>query len=493
VRSVLKHFIFGQATSAIFGVTVTVILVREMSIPDYAAYAVLLGIALMIGSLSSLAIEQTSQRFLPEYLVRKEYGQLFSLTCTAVFVRSMSLFLVVLLFYIFETDIVEFFSINIAEHTFNLWLLATMLVISYRFLNVLQQVFLQHKIIKWIGIGLNALRFMAVIGQLWVYKEISLLDLVWIEIYAHSISVFLSAIYLFRAVYMMAGKKLHRLRLAYVNKRIASYIGYSFVREVLYMFSGHAMNRLVIGKYMVLSGVAAFGFAQSLMEFASRYTPSILLNNMIQPVIMGRHAEKQDDQRLLGMAEFILRLNLLMLIPLVFIVLLVGESGSNYITSGKYPDAGYYLSGLIVILIFQSRLYFLQLLASANELVQPLMHGAVIAALFLIPIIFLVYEYGVWGLIAGKLVQMFIRDRYIANYLRHRGVACDSGMIANVKLFMCALVPFVILSVLELKLDSGLMLLSIVAGYCAMFLTTVYFVMPFNVYERELVVRLLKK
>ena len=314
---------------------------------------------LLIRLMSSLAIEQTAQKYLPECLVQKDYRRLFSLTGTAVVARSTALLVVTECYYILRTNIVEFFSINDGEEIFGLWLLATVAVITYRFLNVVQQIFLQHKITKWISVALNASRLVAVLVWLGVHKEVSLPVVIWIEISANSVAVLFSSVYLFRELHRIIGDTDHHIRFLDVDARIARFAGYSYVRELLYIFTGHAMSRLVIGRFLPLLGLEVFGFAQSLMEFLSRYSPSLLLNNMIQPVVMGRHAKNKDGAQLLGMAELILKLNLFMFIPLFLVTILIGEGGSNYITNGKYPDAGAYLVGLIVDLdIPKSTLFF---------------------------------------------------------------------------------------------------------------------------------------
>ena len=112
--------------------------------------------------------------------------------------------------------------------------------------------------------------------------------------------------------------------------------------------------------------------------------------------------------------------------------------------------------------------------------------------MFLVPITFLVVKYGVWGLIGGKLLAMVIRERYVSNYLKRRGIACAIDIAANAKLLVCGVIPYVILRTLNVEFTSGAAILYLLLGYIASYLSLVYLIMPFNKYERMLFSRISK-
>ena len=90
LRSAVGHYLLGRGASAIAVLVSAVLLVRHMTVPDYAAYTAIMGIAGIVGMLSSLGIERVVTRFVPEGRLSQRARSLATLVWCTLAVRLVA-------------------------------------------------------------------------------------------------------------------------------------------------------------------------------------------------------------------------------------------------------------------------------------------------------------------------------------------------------------------------------------------------------------------
>jgi O-antigen/teichoic acid export membrane protein len=413
LRSSLMHFVLGSFVSASMGLAATLLLVRELSVPDYSAYAIFLGFCLLIGGITSFAIEHTAQRFIPELLINGIKSQVVRYVFIALAVKMAMLAVAVICLIFVSSYLVDIFSLSGYVGEFQLWLLASFFIIFFRFQAIILQIFLLHKELKWLNIISSGGRLLLIVAMIRV-GQLDLMRVVYIDLGINFSVFLLSSVALFIKLKMLPEAQYtqetdDRILLS----RVREFMSFSALREFVYLFSGHAMNRLVIGKYVQTSSMGAFGFSQSLLEFVDRYLPSVFLNNMIQPVVMAKYSQHQDSTKVFDYGNLVLKINMFILIPLMVWGLLLGAEGSLYITNNKYPEAIEFFSALVFLLLLRSHNYPLQLAAIALEKTRATLWGSVILGFSIVFAIIFVKLIGVMGIVLARGIGMLVRDWYL--------------------------------------------------------------------------------
>lgn len=186
IRSSLLHFVFGSFVSASMGLVATLLLVRELSVPDYSAYAIFLGLCLLIGGVASFAIEHTAQRFMPELLTTGSKRQVLKYIFIALIAKTGTLSIAVLILLVLINFVVEMFSLSIYVEELQIWMFACFFIIFFRFQTVILQIFLMHKELKWLNIISSGARLILIV----LLIRVEQLDLMWVVIIDFGVNAF---------------------------------------------------------------------------------------------------------------------------------------------------------------------------------------------------------------------------------------------------------------------------------------------------------------
>ena len=90
IRQSLLHFMLGKGFAAISTLLVLVIIVRELSVPEFGAYTSLHALTLIIGLISSLGIPQVLHRYLPELRTQQNYSAMYRLLSRGIALRALA-------------------------------------------------------------------------------------------------------------------------------------------------------------------------------------------------------------------------------------------------------------------------------------------------------------------------------------------------------------------------------------------------------------------
>src|SRR5690606_16824522 len=88
VRTSLAHFLLGRGVSALLGLGVAILIVRELTVREYAGYTALTGAQLLLLALCNVGMERTVPRYFPELRQRGAIRELASLCWRLLAVQS---------------------------------------------------------------------------------------------------------------------------------------------------------------------------------------------------------------------------------------------------------------------------------------------------------------------------------------------------------------------------------------------------------------------
>src|SRR3569833_3049005 len=110
VRKGVVHFLFGKGLSALTGVVILLLLVRELSVPEFAVYSVLLGFVEILSALAGLGLAHTVQRYAPELYAQHANRAFRGLVISTFWMRLAALSLAVGIAYAYAPYLAAFFN-----------------------------------------------------------------------------------------------------------------------------------------------------------------------------------------------------------------------------------------------------------------------------------------------------------------------------------------------------------------------------------------------
>lgn len=425
IRRGLIHFFVGKGGTALAGVFAAILIVRELSIAEFAQYSVLVALVEILTALSGLGLAHALLRYVPELYQEGYQASLRKLVFSALAIRTCILGLCIVLAYIFSEKI----SINIglasAVLAFQIFLITIFFRSTVQFLSQVLESTLHQGIAQLVYFVAVMTRLLGLV-YLSFQGDVSLIEVIVLEI----ISDLLSFIVVMVGVSSVVSKNntegdsieddgswvlLHL-------KKIAKFAVVGYLQHLAILPYGGHTNRLVGGNLLNVSSMANYGFAQTIYEYIKRYLPAQLLMGLIRPVIVARYCEHRNFSISAKLCEQVLQINYFF-IGLLFVPLVVaGGDGLSVLSAGKYGhESLIILIGLFAVLTLETKRQQLELLVQIVEKYQFLIYSnillasSVFAAIFFLP---------VWGAVAFPIANslgLLVANQWVKFRLRKDG------------------------------------------------------------------------
>lgn len=466
IKSALGHFLVGKPVSAAGNVLFTLLAARELPVEDYATYAVMLGLVTIVAMAFSFGIQDSVQRFAPELAVRERTRQLRRFTLGSVLARLLSTLPAAAAISLAAGPLCSTLGLGDHVHELRLWALVTVLVVLGRFMVVLLETFLMQRATKWLAIINAAMRLGGLLTCMALAAPVSLIQIVWIEGAAHLCTCALALWATLRVLAKRTRGCAPGGEEPGLLSRCVRYGAYNWLRSIVQLLGGRAVDKLVVARFSPLGATASFGFAESLYGMAERHTPSFLLWNLIAPALMGRYAADGDAARLNRTSNLLFKINLLLLGPVIAWLAIMGDTATGLLSKGKYPDAGWMLLLLMAVLVMKAHHQILFALANATERSRDLFLANIWPAAFVVPGILGIWMVGVGGLLAMRVAGQAARDVFLARRLARQGTPYTPDLRGMARLGLClaACLPLG----LATPADPGWGALLLMAGLCCL-------------------------
>jgi O-antigen/teichoic acid export membrane protein len=493
IRSSLVHFLFGKGFSAFAALFSVVLVIRELPISEYAIYATLHAMVMMLRLLTSFGINATVLRFIPDTRVEGNNRAAYTLLFGGVTLRAAFYIVVVLLLYFVAGDsIAAMLGLNGFEWAYLIYLVTGFFRVTVFFYVGALESLLWQKQAQYTVAAANILKVLLLLFLI-ESGGLTLLNVIVVELACEAI-----ALVALLATSISSWRKdpdRHAGDAAVLRRDWRRYGRFSFwayLFNLTAVLNGSAPNRIIVAAFLGPNQVALFAAVDRLAQFVKQYEPVKLLMGLFRPVLNSRYKKKSDFPVIMGLADSMFRLNLVVLAAPLIVVAVAGENVFDILTNGKYVSGYKLFIGLMGVLILGSMMLTLELLVKAVELTQIF----TLSNLVLSGSVFVAFpffdELGVWALVFANAVGHCLAIGIIIVYLTKNGFGIQFSRMDIGKIIFSTAIAIAAGTVAAGALPETWWIISvIVAGM--VFAGSLIMFLPFNQGEIDIVKRTLQR
>lgn len=495
IRRSLIHFVFGKTGSVILSILLLLVVVRVLPVQDYGIYIVMLAMLELVQLGSNLGVLPAAQRYIPEARAKNQGLALFRLVASLTAIRIATLSIVCLILYFCMPMLAQMLDAGNYVFILRFYLLVIIAEGTARYIDIVFDSLLLQGYAQVSLIIRNGLRLLGVfLLPALVGSEFSLELWVKVEFWASMIAVVFSLIQLTRYCNSVV-RKFPGDAERWTLSRIMRYVGPNYLAQIVGLLYGPDVIKIIIQKTLGAIEAGAFGFSALLIGVLQRYLPIFLLLGMLRPLFVAvpRDDAEKHRVRVNELANVVLKLSLLTLLPLVSFMLVYRHEIIYVLAGGKFPQAAEFLYFFSVWLVLQAAHFVIGLVALAFEDAISVFFGTAFASIGLAIGVLLLKVWGVSGIGWGLVLSEVVWCGTVVRLLLRKGALIQFDWIGNGKMLLVAI--FSVLTVSQLPWDSSdIIILVLLAGaVCAQFLGILFFLKPFSLAERDLINRLLPK
>lgn len=452
VRRSLLHFLWGKAFTALSSLAVLLLLVRQLSVPEYAAYVLLQAMVLVVGVFATLGVTQTALRFVPELRAQGNNRAMYRLICASLGFRGLAAGALLGLVWLAQPYLGNWFNLGVWSGLFVWYVAAGWLRLMNFYLAQLLESLLWQKSSQY-SLALTGVTKLILLVWFALADELALRDVVQVELLCEGVGALLLSGALWRGWRSDPDRK-HGARTWFAQNggRMQRYGVWGYLQTLGNALYGSAPNRLFAGRFVSVGDLGLFGFVSALADMGQRYLPTRMLQGMIRPLFFARFAQNNDFAALVQWGEFNFRVSLLLLALPGLLLLVAGEPLLYWMTAGKYGQAAYLLVAYLGVLTLESLWSQMELLAQTAEKNHLLVAGNLILSASLLLALPLVASLGLWSLVLSNAVGNMAAIAWIVSGLRREGfpVKLEWARVAK----LCAML---LLSAVAGALASGML------------------------------------
>jgi O-antigen/teichoic acid export membrane protein len=407
VRRGMRQFISGRLIQAVASLAVMLIMVRVMSVGEYALYITATALATFLGTVSIMGLDRVLTRYVPEGRLKATPARLIRFINTMNGLRLAAVGVIVLVVALGWPHLASW--INLPARGLILPVLLFAVVHAFvQFQGIVMQSLMLQAALRNATTAIWLLRIVLLLGVLWAIPPLDALLALWLTVVSEAAGWL-----------WMAGATLRHyadLRRSTESDaaRDASWPGTP--REIL-RFGWHnylmgqasfpaqpRVQQLVAAAFFPPPVVAAFGFFRNLSVQLRGYLPFQLMKNLAEPVMIGRYVQTQDFSQLNAMTTAMLKMNILLIAPLAAWLAVAGGPAIALLTGGKFADLAWLLGVLVVSLVISSQVTLLVIAANAIGLSNRLPAATITASIC--TVLLLWTQIPVFGIAALALSDM---------------------------------------------------------------------------------------
>ena len=485
VKRSLFHFLFGRAITSVISFVVAILIVRELSIPEYASYTALVGLLLILMMISGLGLERTVPKYLSEFKQKNKHIFLNKLVWILFKLRLLSLIIVLAFSYLFSDYIYSTFNIaNTEKLTLVFLSYALLFGISMHLIRTLQALLLQRVVAKGMVIEW-LIKLVLFVGVITFNNGLSLMQVFYLQLFPMLIA---NLYYIYSMRKFLMRLELTSGNFARVTPR--KMLAFSLQNYVQLLSGFHALpstGRLIAASFLTQGSVAAIGFAYALSDAFKRYLPANLFLGLIEPVVMAKYSENKSFGQVSLLTGTILKLNLFLIIPIMLWLAMNGKPIVDFISKDKYGDSVWLISAMFFILVLDSHKAMLQLICNAVDKSSVLITSNIVSYISMVLWIYLVLNFHDIGFVVGLAIVFVSRNLYIEFSLAKAGFQFKNDWFAILKIIVVSLIASEMAKYIMDTIDTNVLLETLISlvGAAIVYLVLLFLVKPFKPCERD--------
>lgn len=438
LRQGINHFLIGKVVSAGAGLAAMLLVIRSLSVSEFAEYSVLMALTELFTALAGLGISHAVLRYVPEFMAKQYRQSLRWLVGGGFGIRTTVLITATAFAWAQADDIAPFIGVDPKRDVLVLFLFVVLFRSTSHFLSqVLESILSQG----WIQFAFSLNAVTRLIGMMWLYLggEVGIREVVLVE----GISDFLCMCILAGATYFKvwlsgdacANSNDDRLWFTGRLPAILRFACSGYLQHLAGLPFGGNTNRMVGGALFPSTTMASYGFAQSLYEYVKRYLPAQLFVGLIRPVMVARFSSDNDFPAAAKTGDRVIQVNLIILSVIFSVIIVGGEKLTYFISGGKYGlDSLVLLLSLLVVLVLESYRMMLEMIIHVIERYQILIFSNLLLAASVFPGI---YFYPLLGAVALPLfnaLALVLANAFVIRRLRSEGFMVPTNWTALVQM-----------------------------------------------------------
>jgi O-antigen/teichoic acid export membrane protein len=434
VRRGLYHFLLGKVVSSIAGFGAMVLVVRSLSIVDFAHYSILIALVEYLAAFSAVGLAHVVIRYVPELYMKGYSHSLRSLLQSVTAIRAVVLLGIALLGYWLSAFIVPWIGMEGASKAFEAFLVVAVVRSTGHFFSQILESTLHQGVVQ---IAFSLASIGRLVGMMYLHGrgDVQLVEIIWVEAITDAIATTIMAgavVFVARSNRETDEVEGDRNWVSANFRAISKFAYHGYIQHLAGLPFGSNTNRLIGGYFLSASAMANFGFAQSLYEYLKRYLPAQLLVGLIRPVLIAKYSIKKDFSVASSICENIFIINLALIGGGVVCMLVAGPNLMHVISAGKYvDDATFIFLALLTVLLLETNRLQLELLVQTVERYEILIFSNVVLAASVGLGILLVGWLGAAAFPMGNALGLVVANQMVNSRLGRLGYfyAHDWGVI----------------------------------------------------------------
>lgn len=369
VKRGLWHFMLGKGVSSVAGFAAMVLVVRGLTIDEFAAYSVLVALVEVFTAVSGLGLSHVVLRYVPELFNRARLVVLSKLMRVVLVLRTSVLVVALAAAALVSDRLAGWLGLENHLAALQLFLLVVGLRTTSHFLSQVMDSTLHQGISQ---IAFSSAAVLRCAGMAWLIQtgHPSLLDVIALEATCDALACVILLFGLARLLAVKNGAATEPTDdwLKANTKQLSRFAMTAYLQHLATLPFGGNTNRLVGGVLFGERMMAGFGFALSLYDYVKRYLPTQLLVGVIRPVIVARYTADGNFQRVAMLCEKSFQVNLSLLLIITTPLIVAGTEILSTISAGKYgQDSAWILLALMALLALETRRVLLEVQAQTVE------------------------------------------------------------------------------------------------------------------------------
>lgn len=349
-RRALRAFVAGRAAQGLATAGLTLLTVRWLAPAEYGAYMLMWGAIELAVPLTSLGLLPAMQQFLPRLAQSGTAADYRRLVALVEWLRHGLILAVALMLAVVWPVTAQWLGLPAADPTM-VWLFCALLVaaLGARFAAEMMEALLEQRDAQFSRALQPALRLLGLVG-LWLSNALGLLSLLVLDLVVSVLVWGVAQFWLRRSLLRHTPSGTETLD----RRNLLRFAGYMSVAQLLQALGSDGALRLAVGRVLGVEAAGVFAFLQQLVMIGNRYLPSMLLANMVRPMLIARHQEGRRSEVAVGFG-LLWKVNLVLTLMLLSAVLVGGDALLALISSGRVAQGGWPMAFLTLGLFFNAQ------------------------------------------------------------------------------------------------------------------------------------------
>lgn len=420
----LQRFLMGRAATGVLGLLFFVLVLRQLQREEFGAYATILAIQAAVAVLATLGIEDTLERFLPELRTSGDEVGVSQLILLGIAARASALVLIVVLGFATKSWWGPLLSLQAYASVLPLalaWLAMFGLMTTA---GAIHEALFNQGTAQFAQAVYALLKIVLFILLPTAWPEVDGLTRVVVCESVATLAGLLVVISLLRVGglgVLLRPAQVWRALPESLRVRMVAFGIKNYAARLLVLLYGADALRLVASSQAGLAQAARFGAVHSLYDYIQRYLPAFMLLRLIRPVFVSRYTAHRDFGALNAMGGIVLKINLVVLTPLLVFLALNGDTVLGVLSKGRYADAGWLLVAYVALLVPMSNQWVVSIIANTTEQNDTQVKAAACALPGIVIGAWLVPSYGIAALVGGAWVSYLLYNLTAVAWLHRAG------------------------------------------------------------------------